>query len=1058
MSGLRSPRRDPHRLPGPRRTIPQLALCLVLCASSIGPATTRAAAQAAPGVEDLALGRPIERTLAGGQSDEFRLTVARGDFVRIVAAQHGVDVALYLYRPDGTLLLGRNTEPEVQMPEVLVAVADATGVFTLKVTSPGRGPAGRYAIRLEDARPATPRDADFIAAERAFEHGVDVARTVDLNTYPDGLGAVITARDGFHRLDERSAELRCWLAQADFEWYLARPTVDATAAHAEQLAVELHDDVSRSYAIRLQGLAAERAGDMATAARLFDDALGRYRALRDEPAEAMLLQDAGRIFGRTGDSDRAVARLEEALAIDRRRHDTVGVDLNNLGIAYKDVGEFDKALAAYQEILGLPELAANPFVRARVLNNAGNLQHLLGHDDAALALHLEALPLSQTIGDRETEARSLNTIGQTYASLRDYDRAVQYERDGLAIRRSIADLSGQAASLTALGAAEEHLGHFDEAYGHLSDGLAILTEIREAYSEPNALKELAAIDRARGDLPRAIEHVRAAVALDEELRARMTSPELRSSFVATAQDNYELYIDLLQQQAASDPAGGHVAAALEVSERARARVLLESLLDARVDLRQGIDPALLDRERSLQKQLSTVSAQISRALAAPGATAAPAALVNTYDRLTGDYQRQVALIRQQSPRYADMTHPAPLTTPAIQHDVLDGQTVLLEFELGADRGWLWAVTPTTLASVPLPPRAEIDAAARGLYDAIAARERRPGETAAAFASRVSVADHELGAKSAALSHLLFDGVSTQLGGAWRGKRLAIVPAGSLEYVAFAALPLMSGHEIVRVPSASVLAALRSESTGRPVPAHTLAVFADPVFDSSDPRLAAARQSSGPPKPDAAATPEDIDEALYARAGLARLPFSRQEANAIASLAGRTDTFEATDFSATRIAALSPDLAGYRIVHFATHGIVDSARPSLSGLVFSLVNERGEPQNGFLRLPDIYDMRLNADLVVLSGCQTALGKAIKGEGLIGLTRAFMYAGSPRVVASLWEVSDEATSELMKRFYSAMLERHLPPAAALRTAQADLARIPRWSAPYFWAGFVFVGDWR
>ena len=201
----------------------------------------------------------------------------------------------------------------------------------------------------------------------------------------------------------------------------------------------------------------------------------------------------------------------------------------------------------------------------------------------------------------------------------------------------------------------------------------------------------------------------------------------------------------------------------------------------------------------------------------------------------------------------------------------------------------------------------------------------------------------------------------------------------------------------------------------------------------------------------------IDE-VRGRPGLARLPFSRDEANAIALLAGRAGTLKATDFRANRGTALERTLEDYRIVHFATHGWIDDERPELSGLVLSLVNDRGRPQDGFLRLQDIFNLRLNADLVVLSACQTALGKEIKGEGLVGLTRGFMYAGAPRVVASLWQVNDVATAELMKKFYTNMLQRKLPPSAALRAAQLEMSKDPRWSAPYFWAGFVLQGDWR
>jgi CHAT domain-containing protein len=172
----------------------------------------------------------------------------------------------------------------------------------------------------------------------------------------------------------------------------------------------------------------------------------------------------------------------------------------------------------------------------------------------------------------------------------------------------------------------------------------------------------------------------------------------------------------------------------------------------------------------------------------------------------------------------------------------------------------------------------------------------------------------------------------------------------------------------------------------------------------------------------------------------------------------SEKFEATGFTASRSTVLSGALAGYRLVHLATHGIFDGSSPALSGLVFSLVNERGQPQDGFLRLNDIYNMRLDADLVVLSACQTALGQQLRGEGLISLTRGFMYAGVPRVVASLWRVNDLATSELMKKFYRGILTQHLPPAAALGAAQVEMSRDPRWQSPYYWAGFVLQGDWQ
>ncbi len=190
----------------------------------------------------------------------------------------------------------------------------------------------------------------------------------------------------------------------------------------------------------------------------------------------------------------------------------------------------------------------------------------------------------------------------------------------------------------------------------------------------------------------------------------------------------------------------------------------------------------------------------------------------------------------------------------------------------------------------------------------------------------------------------------------------------------------------------------------------------------------------------------------------RLRFSRQEAEHIARLAPEGKKLEALDFKASRALATSTDLGEYRIVHFATHGLINSQHPELSGIVLSLVDEKGRSQNGFLRLYDIYSLKLGADLVVLSACQTALGKEVKGEGLIGLTRGFMYAGVPRVAASLWRIEDRASSELMKRFYQRMLGEGMSAAAALRAAQVSMWREKRWDAPYYWAGFTLQGEWK
>jgi CHAT domain-containing protein len=270
-------------------------------------------------------------------------------------------------------------------------------------------------------------------------------------------------------------------------------------------------------------------------------------------------------------------------------------------------------------------------------------------------------------------------------------------------------------------------------------------------------------------------------------------------------------------------------------------------------------------------------------------------------------------------------------------------------------------------------------------------------------------------------------------------------------------PLIVDHEIVTLPSASVLAVLREEFEQRKPATKLLAVLADPVFSASDSRLAQGPKTAEPAN-HSSATDVQRSAIESGLGGLSRLRFSRQEAEAIARLAGDKRNLKALDFSASRSLVTKATLADYRIVHFATHGLINNQNPDLSGVVLSLVDEQGRPQNGFLRLYDIYNLKLDADLVVLSACQTALGKEIKGEGLVGLTRGFMYAGAPRVVASLWRIDDRATADIMKRFYEAMLKDRMRPAAALRAAQISMSQDKRWHSPHYWAAFTLQGEWR
>jgi CHAT domain-containing protein len=537
----------------------------------------------------------------------------------------------------------------------------------------------------------------------------------------------------------------------------------------------------------------------------------------------------------------------------------------------------------------------------------------------------------------------------------------------------------------------------------------------------------------------------AALGIVESLRAGVTSPDLRTSFQASKQNLYQFQVGLLMELDRARPDQGFAGQALAAAERAKARSFLELLQEARVDVREGVEADLLERERTLARRLNSKELYRTRLLGGKPTDERRDAVEKEVAELLAAHRQVRADIRARSPRYASLTQPQPMDAPAIQA-LLDDDTLLLEYALGDERSYVWAVERSALRAYELPGRARIEAAARLFYERVPRSHLRAGRRAAEQAG-------------GELSAMLLGPVAERLG----TRRLLLVGDGVLQYIPFAALPdptdtaapLVVRHEVVSLPSASVLGALRQEREDLPRPTRLVAVLSDPVFDARDPRVAGGK---GAPATTRSSEPLTRSLAELNLDRLPRLERSRQEAEAILALAPAGQALRALDFSASRATATDPQLAQYRVVHLAAHGLLNSRHPELSGIVLSLVDERGQPQDGFLRLHDVYNLRFGADLVVLSACQTALGKDVRGEGLVGLTRGFLHAGARGVVASLWSVRDDATAELMRRFYVALLRDGQRPSAALRTAQVSMWNEPRWRAPYHWAAFVVQGDWR
>ena len=756
-------------------------------------------------------------------------------------------------------------------------------------------------------------------------------------------------------------------------------------------------------------------------------------------------KEAGRVFQAIGD-----------------RKDQARI-LNGTGHVYLALGDLAKALASYNRAFKLEQLLNNRVGQAVVLSNIGIVYGALGDQRKALAYFSRKLAMVQALQDPKLLAYSFQDIGQVYDTLGQGDKALGFYQRALALFQTVNDPRGQAAALNSIGYVDYRSGKGAAALECFNKALALLRAAEDRPSEVLTYHHLARVRRDSGDLDGAAVDARAMIELIESMRSQVDSQQLRASYFASVHQHYGLAIDVLMAMHQRAPAQGFDADAFAMSERARARSLLEMLNESHVDIHAGADPALLRRERELELLLDRKSKRQVEVLSGPHTKQEAEAIKKEIADLSGEYQENQTQMRISSPRYAALTQPQTLSLAEIQQTVVDADSLLLEYALGEERSYLWAITASSVKSYELPGSGHIEKLARRVRDLITAFQL---SDQAALPTANLLKQYEDAAKH--LSQTLLGPVAADLG----GKRLLVVADGILQYIPFAGLPSPAGfdvtplvvdHEIIMLPSASTLAMLRHQVGGRAPAPHEVAVIADPVFEKSDPRVQATkRERSGAlvkaarlrglrvQRPARGFRLRSVDGALP------RLLATRREAAAIISQASAGESLLATDFQASRKTVMQPDLAQYRTVHFATHGLFDSEHPDLSTLVLSLVDEQGRPQNGFLRLYDLYNLNLPVELIVLSACDTALGKNLKGEGLIGMTRGFMYAGVARIVASLWKVDDDATAELMESFYRKMLIEHQRPAAALRAAQIEMYHHTRWRAPLYWAAIIIKGE--
>lgn len=904
-------------------------------------------------------------------------------------------------------------------------------------------------------------------ARAMFERALECFRAVGDEQQASALERNLKALDEEEADPARPYEIAAWSARL-FDRGAFGEAIRA-GERACSIFREKGDRVGEAGALGNLGVFNQRLGRFQEALGRYEEALTIYRDTGDRKGEARTLSSLGSLYDSVGQPEEARNRLEEALAIPRERFDpgdamNAASVLTNLGTNQMEAGRFKEALRSYEK--------------------AHTILRELDNEAAASGSHMrESMGLQQRVAD------TLQNLGSAYRDLDRPKEALRRCEEALAIRRELGDKGGEGETLSTIGWILRSLGQVDEALEHYEKARALLHEVGNRQGEYTALSNLGALYRTLSRRREAIECFESAIQVVEGVRGELMSEELRRSYFATTGDLYATYASLLVEL-------GEDERALHAAERGRARAFLDLLAEAHAEIREGVDPEQGREEQRLLSELSELRQRLTEFRSRPEAER-DSNLISQLERRGQGLELRLhtleAQIRRQNPRYAALTQPTAWTVEEIRERLLDERTALLEYVLTDPSSLLFCVTKDDLKVFTLPAREEVEAKVRELRTAILSYLKRYPHGHELYRDLIQPATDMIRGKDllvcadGALHYLPFSLLLTEApeegelatgsvassspvaeerhGGGEAGLRgiLEKVEAdmGSLPAFEYQALPyLLRQHAIAYAPSGTVAGMVREEVNSEQRSYDTeLAAFADPQGLDGDGEV--SRRGRG------AVIPVQLAAAIAdTRGELARIPKTADEIWALATLLcggslpeERPESFDRgpialrTAGAATKeeVERLTSGERSFRFFHVATHGLLDTAKPQFSGLVFT-------PTNGsdpFWRTFEIFNARIPSELVVLSACETGLGKIISGEGIVGLTRAFLYAGASTVCVSLWKVAETSTPELMQALYERILGGESK-AKALQGAQLELLEGETYNHPYWWAPFVIVGE--
>lgn len=1006
----------------------------------------------------------IEREIGGNQSHYYYINLQENQFLFLDVVQLGVDIKVIFQGEDASFEI--NTPEIIFEPEPLYWIAKKTGKYMV-IIKPFQENAklGKYSIRVGELRTTNTQDICYINGQEQF---IEAEKLRSKNNRD----AFLSAIDSYKKSNENWEKVQQTERQAVCLNLIGETSFNLEDLESAKVFIERAKDLfpmgsGLAQAFGNLGFVYYSQGDIEKAVKSFSKALEMSRSINDRNVRVNALNGLGDLYySQLNRKDEAFSAYNEVITVSREINNLLeeGAALYHVATIFRDLTQYEKALSLLNEALVVSNKAGSPLGnKLTILSEIALNQVYLRKFDLAAKTYDIVIDLATKNNLTNAKVRTLISKGYSQLLQGEYGKSLITNQEALNLNRE----GSKNPAFEGVILRNTGLGYF-----LLGDSEKALTTYEKAYEIAEKLNldqhrrwlfyRMAEVYKSLGKLDLALQSIEKVVELTEKIREKSLNTEVKTFQLVEGNDFYDFYVDLLMNLHEKEPSKSYDKKAFYIYELSKARTFLDLVNESGINIRQGVNKELIDKELELQLLITQKSSSLRNATSEEEKNN----LTKELNLLDLNLKQIQADIKGSSGSYSQIGKISPLSVEELQKQILDDNTLLIEYSLGKSNSYVWAVSNTNINSYKLPSRAEIEKLSRPVGTYLKTRFKIENESEADKKERLPQ-EQFLVKSLASFSDIVLGQISKHLS----KKKLVFVANGTLQGIPFAALlkpgansngelqPLIMEHEIVVLPSSSTLAALKEKNTQGNLSTKSILIVADPVLTSTDNRLVSNSKTlieNAKLRSVEGQIGVALAERVFERGSFGRLAFASREAEEIANVYSKDNPKVLLGLDANLPNVTNPEVGEYGILHFITHGFIDQVKPELSGIVLSLYDENGKEREGYLTANNVFNLKLKTDLVVLSACETGLGKEIKAEGILGLSRGFFYAGAKRVMFTLWNINDESTAILMSRFYTAMKKDKLNPAAALRQAQLSMYKDKKWAAPYYWAAFQIQGD--